>query len=520
MTTVYLFETPFDTSGKHLLLPKTKSVEGFFKEILNAFPYKRFDSVTWERQGQTFRCPIRADEIKRYNYMAYQNETRIEFAYITDYQYCNNKLTYVTTFVDYWATYIDKFTFHDSQIYRMHPGSDGILANFVPEPCQIDRWDISRTEFGESSEDDDNVFLLTANDTTTYQNRSSDFYMAIAQFVSGDYTQLSDFFSTVSVTPCSCGGVVQSNTSLISRSTALDIVKRYAKCGRQEDIIGAYHIPKFFASATSGENLKSLKNTSGTVDIYQEYTVKPLWSKIYTSPQFNKLTVNCGGSAKEYDFRYFDDDSLVNRKFTFKWVANQSQLGGVVITPVGYGNGTNGDYSLASATWDSVQLSTTQLNTNGAARDVGNFGIATLGNIVSLDIKSELQDAEQFAENLGARYEESDITIGNPTGSITMYNALFPMISVALYKPSAQDLKKLNKYFCMYGYNYNGGISNIEMNSLPIVNYVHTSGAIVTATDTPQDAISYMVSLLDSGVWFWHGADNYKKTDKILENHF
>lgn len=520
MSTVYLFETPFDSSGKHLLIPTTKSVEGFLQDLLDAFPHKRFDNVTWERQGQTFRCPIRADEIKRYNYMAYENESRIEYAYITDYQYCNNKLTYVTTFVDYWATYIDKFVFHDSPIYRMHPTADGLLANFVPEPCQIDRWEISRTEIGEFSDDDDCVYLLTANDTDTYKNRSSDFYMSLAQFVCGDYSQISQFFSTVSVTPCNCSGLIQSNTSKVSRQQALDIVKRYAKCGRQDDIIGAYHIPNYFASSENGENLSDISNVSGTIDLYQEYAENPLWNKIYTSPQFNKLTVNCGGMAKEYDFRYFDEDSLVNKKYTFKWVANQSQLGGIVLSPVSYGNGTNGDYSLASSTWDSVQLSTTQLNTNGVARDVGNFGIATIGNIVSLDIKSELQDAEQFAENLGAKYEESDITIGNPTGSLTMYNAMFPLISVAWYKPSLQDLHKLNKYFCLYGYNYNGAVSNIEINSLPIVNYVHTSGAIVTATDTPQDAITYMITLLDSGVWFWHGTDNYKRTDKILENHF
>lgn len=520
MTTVYLFETPFDSSGKHLLIPTTKSVDGFLQELVNAFPFKRFDNVTWERQGQTFRCPIRADEIKRYNYMAYENESRIEYAYITDYQYCNNKLTYVTTFVDYWASYIDKFVFHDSPIYRMHPTTDGLLANFVPEPCQIDRWEITRTDVGEFSDDDDSVYLLTANNTDTYDNRSSDFYMALAQFVSGDYSQISQFFSTVSVTPCNCNGLIQSNTSKVSRQQALDIVKRYAKCGRQEDIIGAYHVPKYFAGSENGENLNNISNVSGTIDLYQEYPDKPLWNKIYTSPQFNKLTVNCGGMAKEYDFRYFDETSLVNKKYTFKWTANQSQLGGIVLSPVNYGNGTNGDYSLASTTWDSVQLSTTQLNTNGVARDIGNFGIATIGNIVSLDIKSELQDAEQFAENLGAKYEESDLTIGNPTGSITMYNAMFPMISVAWYKPSLQDLQKLNKYFCMYGYNYNGTISNIETDSLPIVNYVHTSGAIVTATDTPQDAITYMISLLDSGVWFWHGVDNYKRTDKILENHF
>lgn len=520
MTTVYLFDSPFDDSGKHLLIPKERNAEGFLKELLSVLTYKRYDNVTWERQGQTFRCPVRADELKRYNYMAYQNESRIEFAYIIDYQYVNNKLTYVNTSVDYWATYIDKFTFHPSPIIRQHPPSDGLFANFYPEPTQVDRWEIARTEYGFSKDDDDSVYLMTANNTDTYENRSSDFYAAIANFAMGDYGQINNFFSLVSVNPCECGGIVQSNTSKLSRAQALEVVKRYAKCGRQEDIIGAYHVPKFFATEVSGENLDKVDNRTGEVELVQSFVEKPLWNKLYTSPQFNKLTVNCGGSAKEYDFRYFDESALLAKKFKFKWAANQSQLGGIVITPQQYGNGTNGDYSLASSTWDSVQLSTTQLNNSGVMRDFGNFGVASIGNLFSLDIKGELQAAETFAENLGAKFEESDLTIGNPTGTIAMYNALFPMISVAWYYPSLQDIRKFNNYFCMYGYNYNGSLADIVIDSLPIVNYVHTSGAIITAENAPQNAIAYMANRLDSGVWFWHGIGNYKHTDKILENHF
>ena len=107
---------------------------------------------------------------------------------------------------------------------------------------------------------------MTANNTNTYENRSSDFYAAIANFAMGDYVQINNFFSLVSVNPCECGGIVQSNTSKLSRAQALEVVKRYAKCGRQEDIIGAYHVPKFFATDISGENLDKIENRTG--DIY------------------------------------------------------------------------------------------------------------------------------------------------------------------------------------------------------------------------------------------------------------
>ena len=48
MTTVYLFDSPFDDSGKHLLIPTEKNAEGFLKELLSVLPYKRYDNVTWK----------------------------------------------------------------------------------------------------------------------------------------------------------------------------------------------------------------------------------------------------------------------------------------------------------------------------------------------------------------------------------------------------------------------------------------------------------------------------------------
>lgn len=518
MTSVFLLETPFDSTGKHLLLPKGKTKEDFLNEVLNVYPHKRYDNVTWERENQSFRCPVRYDKLEKYNYMAYQNGSDIQFAYITSYTYINNSLTYVNCTIDYWATYFSCFSFHPSPIVRQHPDERAFFGKWTPEPVQIDRFVTERTNY--DTDDNDIVYLLTANNSNTYQNRSSDFYGMIAQLAAGDSTAMTNFYTTVQTTPCECGGVVQTNTSVVTRSQALEIVKQYAQCGRQEDVLGAYHIPKFFQTSTTGTDLSRISNVSGEITFKQEYKVEPLWEKIYQSPQFNKLTVNLYGNAKDYDFRYFDDDALYFHEYTFKWAANQSQLGGAIISPEKYADGLNGDFSLASSTWDTVQLSTTQLNNAGIARDTGKFGIALLTNAFSLDIRGVAQSVEDFAENMGNRYENTDITIGNPTGTIALYNALFPALSLAWYHPSDQDIDKLNLYFCMYGYNYNGALSDINLNNLPIVNYVHTSGAIVTGTNCPQTAIEWMISRLDSGCFFWHGTDNYKATDKLLENHF
>lgn len=518
MSTVFLMETPFDSTGKHLLLPHGKTKKDFLTEVLSVYPYKRFENVTWERENQTFRCPVRYDELEKYNYMAYENGSDIQFAYIVSYTYVNNKLTYVNTQLDYWATYFEKFAFHPSPIVRQHPDERAFFGKWTPEPVQIDRFVTERTDY--DADDNDTIFLITANNTTTYENRSSDFYGMIAQLAAGDSHAMSNFYSTIQTTPCNCGGIVQANTSIVTREQALEIVKTYASCGRQEDILGAYHIPKFFQTSANGIDKQSVNNTEGTFTFEQKFTIEPLWEKIYQSPQFNKLTVNLYGNAKEYDFRYFDDEALYFHEYTFKWAANQSQLGGAILAPTQYADGLNGDFSLSSNTWDSVQLSTTQLNNAGIARDVGKFGVSLLTSAMSLNLGGVAQSVDEFAENMGQRYENSDITIGNPTGTIALYDALFPAISVSWYHPSDQDIDKLNLYFCMYGYNYNGAVSDINMNNLPIVNYVHTSGAIVTASDCPQSAIEWMINRLDSGVFFWHGTDNYKATDKLLDNHF
>lgn len=91
------------------------------------------------------------------------------------------------------------------------------LQIFIPNQRKLTGGKLQELNMVFQKDDDDSVYLMTANNTDTYENRSSDFYAAIANFAMGDYGQINNFFSLVSVNPCECGGIVQSNTSKLSK---------------------------------------------------------------------------------------------------------------------------------------------------------------------------------------------------------------------------------------------------------------------------------------------------------------
>lgn len=519
-TSIIFYATPFDMTDTDLLYPTNGLTKNAFLNDLLTLPHEGYTGFTWERQHQTVRVHARYDQLKKYNYISYVNNNDLEFAYVLDYVYINESVTGVHVYVDFWSTYIDKYQFLPSPIIRQHPASDVMFQNNNPEPVQVERWDCTRVEVGLAEDDDDTVTLLTANNTDTYKNRASDFYAAIAYFAMGNFDSMSQFYSTVQMTPCNAGGVIQANSSVGTRDQATDILSRYAKAGRSSDCLGAYHIPAYFRATATGENLAAIPTTHGNVSIKIDYPIAPLWNKIYTLPQFNRLTATLAGNSRSYDYHFFGKETVRTHDFTFKWSANQSQLGGVVLSPSDYAGGTPGEFSLSSPTWDRVQLSTTQVNESKLVGDTGRLAAGTVKNLLRLDVASGISDAMSYAEQAGQTFEESDIQIGSATGSIAMYNAEYPFISLAHYKPDTAEMDKINLYFCKFGYNCNTETFDIELNSMPICNFVHTAGAIVTGALVPQEFLSKMKATLDIGCTFWHGIANFKATDKLLQNHF
>lgn len=519
-TAIIFYATPFDMSDSDLLYPTEGRTKAAFLKDLLTLPHEGYTGFTWERQHQTVRVNARYDQLKKYNYISYTNGSSLEFAYVLNYIYINESVTGVQVYVDWWATYIEQYQFLPSPIIRQHPASDVMFQNNNPEPVQVERWDCTRVEVGLSDDDDDYVNLMTANNTDTYKDRASDFYAAMAYFAMGQFDSMAQFYSTVQMTPCDAGGVVQANTSVGTRQQATDILSRYAKAGRSSDCLGAYHVPAYFRADTKGENLTAIPTTHGDVSITIDYPVTPLWNKIYTLPQFNRLTATLAGNSRSYDYHFFGRETVRTHEFTFKWSANQSQLGGVVLAPTDYAGGTPGEFSLSSPTWDRVQLSTTQVNESKLIGDTGRLAKSTATNLLHLDLAAGLSDVMTYAEQAGQTFEESDIQIGAATGSIAMYNAEYPFISLAHYKPDISEMDKINLYFCKFGYNCNTQTYDIELNSMPICNFVHTAGAIVKGELIPQEYLTKMKTTLDIGCTFWNGIQNFKATDKLMENHF
>lgn len=422
---------------------------------------------------------------------------------------------------------MDKYTFYDSPMLREHPTTDSMFENLWPEPISANRWHVNRVNYGENDATSDNIYVLTANNTSTYEDRQTNFFSALVSFILGSASALSTYFSTIEVTPCNCGGLIQGNTSHTNQNGAKTILQTYSRVGRDSDVIGAYHIPSDFISSSAYDwDATALETAHGTVSLPLTYDSDAIsWKKIKYLAQFNRLTVSVCGRTRNYDFELFTDETISGGSINFAWAANQSKLGSVIICPQGYAaetGSTAGEFSIAGPQWDSVQIAVSQANESAIAPTVATGAANVVTSLFDLNIVNGLKNAAaaglDLAEQGGRILEESDITAGTVTNTITSYQSEFPVISAAHYSPSENDIERINLYFSTFGYNYNSQVAPINLTSMPVMNYVHTASAVVTGELVPQEFLVQMISALNSGVMFWHGAKNFKKTSALSEN--
>lgn len=516
-TRVLLLKVPFNSTYDDVLF--ATSDEDFYSQVIT-YPHIIFDKCTWQRDNMSFRADMNFNDIKQYNYCIYVNNDKRNYAFISQYIYVNDGMTLVDLQTDVWAEYIGQWEILPSSVIRQHPATDTMYTNVFPEQISVARWEVSRSDYALPGEDNDYMYLVTSNNANTFFNRASDFYSALAYFLAGDSAAISNFFSLVNVTPCTCETVTQGNTSYLSRSTAQNYLSAYARVGRQSDVLTAYHVPKKFTSAASeAVDYSSLPDFHIEHSIDLTYPVQPLWNKTRVLSQFNQIICTCCGNSRTYDFSLFKE-AAITEEVKFDLSANQAATGNIRCTPLGYAGGNPGEFSCVSPTWDKVQLSTSAIDVSKSNEMIATAAVGGVGNLFSLNPAGILDDTMNLAKGEGELYKNSAINVGTPTSSIAAYAANNALVSLSHYKPSAADMDNINLYFCQYGYSYNGQVSEVFLDTMPICNYVKTNSANVRGDSIPDEDIKIICSIFNDGVKIWHGAENVRATDKILKNHF
>lgn len=134
---VHLCSTPLERDYKNQLYFKTRTAQEtyFLSTVVHTYT-----GLTYQRADNIIRVESVIDDLYDCNYVMYKNSNygdRWFYAFITDMQYVNPNLTYVTIETDVIQTWLLDTTIMDSFVVREHVSNDAIGANTQPESVEL-----------------------------------------------------------------------------------------------------------------------------------------------------------------------------------------------------------------------------------------------------------------------------------------------------------------------------------------------------------------------------------------------
>ena len=94
------------------------------------------NDFTYQRKDGRVRFNADIEDIRDYNYCMYRNDAYSNkwfYAFITDMEYANDGVTFLSLKTDVWQTWQFQLNFQDSFVEREHVNSDGVGEHTVPE---------------------------------------------------------------------------------------------------------------------------------------------------------------------------------------------------------------------------------------------------------------------------------------------------------------------------------------------------------------------------------------------------
>ena len=489
------------------------------------------------------------DTLRELNYGYYQNfeNGRKFYFFIADVEYVNDNLCYVYIKDDWFSTYSNEVlsSLTKSNIIRQHSTDETYprTVEYNPVLPSVDSFKLSKSlTWGTSVIVALNRYIPTQTDISKLIGDTNDVY-----------------FDTIGVGK-HCGDV----TYRLLKSNINDVqtlIKNAIAWGYSDSIFGVYAVPDEFISASStsteivkfnnvvrdgvpelikAENWEFLNFTNGIIPIYNTATslsfsndIKTIYTakyeKCYDSQYFSVIAKIVDNVA-EYDYMLFEN--IENIGFNIYCSLNDNAM--LYIVPYNF-DGVKGD------NWDTSTLSVglmgkCDINTDNTAQALNNafhnFNINWTNQLNSIlcslipDIKltHNNEDSDKKSNtvlSLGSNLQ----TLGsNVINSENMYHSNRKGFTKTLGSSNSnvyqypdndihfgtrhlqiEDLKRLDRYFSMYGYLYN---TLMKPNLRETYSYVQ--GDINFYTPIPTVATNYIKSLFSSGLTLWGTTPMYE----------
>lgn len=544
-TVVTLYATDFDISNRYVV--KAES-EGEALGVVSSYPNKVYPDCYWQRDASAFRATGNINDVKKYNYCTFENNGKLNFAFITDFTYINDDMTLCHVEIDPWLNYAGQYVFNDSPMKRCHPERDTLGNNILSEPVQVDGWNYTLVERGKASDDSSYVYLVTAINPRKYEVGSlvNEFWDGLYQLFNekqpSSLKSWSDAYDgSNAMTGVGDSAQPQPCTSAGNADSIGEVITALCQNGKESSIIACYHIPMYFLNGEAAAGIpvstglpskrfdEDLPLTWGGVTIH--------WNKIKASPQFNTVIMNITGNSKEVPYDLIKTDAIQAGTLKFEITTNQGLNGCATCSPNDLKRGDNGKgiFSISSKQWDKIQYGVNALDYLGVLKPImgmasglltgilGIGGASVVGNMSLGRLGSIMGSAEQMVHSgmqLEQTLQNTGKTIGSSNAStIASYNDTAGLLILEHTFPSSIAIAKIESFFGTYGYNQGNMVRPIIFGNYPHWNYYETQEASITGKSVPQKDLIKIIQRFNTGIFIFNSVADYKDFSKSSSNH-
>lgn len=548
-TTVYLLKSPLEEANNHQLTFANKTAQ---YNYFHSLPKITCDDVSYQRRDGVIRVNEHIDNIIGYNYVMYQNtnySNKWYYAFITNMEYVNDNVTYVSIKTDTWQTWQFDLTFKKCYVAREHVNDDTRGLHTVPEKLEYgtfvcnNRYDYTWADTNDGSVVI--VFQVTTTDVTLNGTAGA--------FPSATYNMFNGIPQG-----CQVFGIElrRANMGKITSITGF-----YDGAGKKDAIVAITLVPKVCCTwtekhgtgylsaetflvpddSTSSQSF-SLIPTQDAPTTLDGYTPKN--KKLLCSPYSYLYLSNNAGADVTYRYEDF---------FTAPYFAVYGafeQGGSLYCYPlnskvsVQYGSATGDGFNegvpagkLPNLSWSSdyylnwqaingknIAIQTTLDTLDFAGSMLGFMDLGSGGDYKGADQVRGNTSITGFARqvaNTAQQIREAKMTppqaMGNTNAGDFAFSDKHCKFTFRKMTIKAEYAKIIDDYFSAYGYQVNSyKVPNLT--GRQNWNYVQTIDCNVTG-NIPQDDLSEIVANFDRGITLWHNPStflDYSQSNNII----
>lgn len=522
-TELRLIKCPIESDNLNQL---TFSNENEQYKYFNKLPHLTVDNISYQRKDSIIRYPAHIDNIMEYNYVMYQNENYTDkwfYAFITNMEYVNDNMTYITIKTDPFQTYQFNMIWKRSFVEREHVNDDTVGLHTIPE--KLETGEYVSSGFLRLFNGNNTYICISVTDTPGNMGKRATLYY---------------------------NGIFSGTETLLFRDyqAAANFIKAMDRDAKGDGIVSVYLAPQsLFSDLTLNWQVITVTTDGGSTTFeYSRIPVSDDSVVLQTSdsltppstidgytPKNNKLKVYpysyfyvTNNAGSDVPFKY---EEFVNNTATFKTIGSLTPGCSIRCVPLNYkkiadtSNSIRNFHASVTAPKYPICSWSNDAYVNWLTSNSLNLSMKTIGGIAGIVGGAALigtgagavAGAGMVAGGFGMifdtmkedyqHYLMPDQAGGNTNSGDVAYSS--NKQEVTAYKMTVRNemAKVIDDYFSMYGYKVNS-VKKPNITGRANWNYVKTIGANIEG-DIPEEYMNELKSLFNSGITLWHNASTY-----------